>query len=619
MNKKKEKVRRAPKPKIVSESEMEQIKKTLVKELGEKTTKKVIPKLDRRLAKTLAEKKVARKEKAQIKVLISLAKSVKVPAQRAKAEVLKEMQKEASEDQKGLAELLRNLGVKKIKQLSIVNAIVATLTPDQILSVSEREDVKIMRLVTREKVTCTDDSVPLINAPAVWNQGYGGNGIKVAVLDSGIDKNHPALAGKVVDEVSTVDGEGVNTPGSHGTHCAGIIASNDATFKGVSPDVDLINVKVLDKLGGGEADEVVMGIQEAIDRGADIISMSLGWSHIGNGWECSDGYCILCEAANNAVKAGVVVVVAAGNENNAKSTAGGDTNLRCPGNAKSVITVGGTDKNDQMYNIWTYSASSIGPASYGLSKPDIVAPGVSIMSTVLNNQWGSKTGTSMSTPHVAGLCALMLDKNPTLSHADIKSILETTAIDLGFQQNQQGNGRVNAQNAVNAVPPLRKRVLASSGTMVADPIIGGMVNWKPATPCWRHWNWYNPTANDISLGMVWIWSSYWVTQEEAQKGAIKIFRKTFDLKGTGTVVSAEMKVAADNKVIVIMNGAISKEVESFHQLTKVDIKRYLIEEALNELKFIVINKAGPTQAWPLPTPRTNPAGLIFKLDITTQN
>jgi serine protease AprX len=479
MSEKEEKKEREPEVKFVSNDEMEEIKKKLVKELGKEATEKVINKLDRRLAKVLAEKKAAAEKEAQIKVLISLAKSVKVPAQRAKAEVLKEMQKEVSEDQKGLAELLRSLGVKKIKQFSIVNAIAATLTPDQILSVSEREDVKMMRLVMREKVTCTDNSVPLINAPAVWNLGYGGNGIKVAVLDTGIDKNHPALAGKVIDEVSTVDGEGVDEPGSHGTHCAGIIASNNATYKGVSPDVDLINVKVLDRLGHGEADEVVMGIQEAIDRGADVISMSLGWSHIGNGWECSDGYCILCEAANNAVKAGVVMVVAAGNENNAKSTAGGDTNLRCPGNAKSVITVGGTDKNDQMYDIWTYSASSTGPASYGLSKPDIVAPGVSITSTVLNNQWGSKTGTSMSTPHVAGLCALMLDKNPTLSHSDIKDVLKTTAIDLGFQQNQQGAGRVNAEAAVKAVPALRSRVLGSSGTMVVDLVGGKEVDWTP--------------------------------------------------------------------------------------------------------------------------------------------
>jgi serine protease AprX len=620
MSKKKE---GAPEIKFVSDNEMAKIKKTLVKVLGKKATEKVIPKLDRRLAKILAEKKVAAEKEAKIKVIISLAKSVKVPTQRDRPEILKEMQKEASEDQKSIVELLHGLGVKEIRQLSIVNAVVAILTPDQILSVAEREDVKIMRLSTKEKVICVDDSVPLINTPAVWNMGYGGKGIKVAVIDTGIDKNHPALSGKVVSEVSTHSEEGVNTPGSHGTHCAGIIASNDASYKGVSPDVDLINVKVLTggspwDEGYGEAEDVIMGIQEAVNRGADVISMSLGWSHIGNGWECSDGYCILCEAVDNAVKAGVVVVVAAGNENTAGSTSGADTNLRCPGNARSVITVGGTDKKDNMYADWTYSASSIGPTSYGLSKPDIVAPGKSIRSTVLNNQWGLKTGTSMSTPHVAGICALMLDKNPTLSCADIKNLLKQTAVDLGFDQNAQGAGRVNAEMAVKAVPALRKRVLASSGTMVVDLVRGQEVNWTPAIPCWRHPNWYQPNMNDITQGVIWIWSSYWVTQEEAQKGAIRIFRKIFDLRGTGKIVSGEMKVAADNRAIAILNGAIVKEKIGFQTLSKVDVTKHLIEEDVNELKFIVFNRAGSPKIMPLTEPRSNPAGLIYKLELTTQ-
>lgn len=604
--------------KFVSEKEMKEIKKTLMKQLGKKAVEKVIPKLDRRLAKILAEKKAAAEEKAKIKVLISLTRPVKVPTERARPEILKAMRKETYEAQRGLMELLQSLGVKEVRQFSIVNAVVATLTPSQILSVAEREDVKMMRLSTKEKVTCIDDSVPLINAPAVWSLGYGGNGIKVAVIDTGIDKNHPALSGKVVSEVSTHPDEGVNVPGSHGTHCAGIIASDDATHKGVSPDVDLINVKVLTggsgwDEGDGEPEYVIMGIQEAVDRGADVISMSLGWSHIWHGWECSDGYCILCEAVDNAVTAGVVVVVAAGNENDDKSTRGGDTNIRCPGNARSAITVGGTDKNDNMY-----TNSSIGPTSYGLSKPAIVAPGVAIRSTILNNQLGPKTGTSMSTPHVAGLCALMLEKNPTLSIADVKSHLEQTAIDLGFDRNAQGTGRVNAESAVKAVPSLRRRVLASSGTMVVDLVGGQEVKWIPAVPCWRHPNWYKPTSKDIAHGVIWIWSSYWVSQEEAQKGAIRIFRKTFNLKGTGTIVSGEMKVAADNKVVVIMNGDIVKEIEAFRKLTTIDVKKYLIEEIINELKFIVINRAGHTHVLPLAVPRSNPAGLIYKLEITTQ-
>jgi serine protease AprX len=599
--------------KFVSDKEMKEIKKTLGGALGEKVAEKVIPKLDRRLAKVLAEKKTEADEKAKIKVLITLEKSVGVPADKPRAEILKAMRERTAEAQKGVLELLDSLGVEEVKQLSIVNGVVAALTPSQLQRVAEREDVKLMRLVTREKVTCLNDSVPLIHTPAVWNLGYGGHGITVAVLDTGIDGNHQALSGRVIDEVSTVAGEGVNVPGAHGTHCAGIIASNDGTYRGVSPDVNLMNVKVLNSVGGGDVDEVILGIQEAVERGADVISMSLGWSHINNGWECSDGYCILCEAVDNAVATGVVVVVAAGNENDDKSTWGGDTNIRCPGNARSVITIGGTDKNDAMY-----TNSSMGPTSYGLSKPAIVAPGVAIRSTVLNNQWGFKTGTSMATPHVAGLCALMLEKNPTLSCAEIKRYLEQTALDLGLDRNLQGAGRVDAEAAVRAVPPLRSRILASSGTMVGEFVEGQQARWRPAVPCWRHANWYKPVPKDIAQGVIWIWSSYWVTQEEAQKGAIKLFRKIFDLKGSGEVVSAEMNVAADNRVVLMINGDIVNEIEGFQSLTAFDVKRYLIEEEMNELKFIVINRGGHTQVWPLAVPESNPSGLIYRLNITTQ-
>ena len=155
-------------------------------------------------------------------------------------------------------------------------------------------------------------------------------------MDSGVDKNHSALAGKVVDEVSTTS-ESVSVPGEHGTHCAGIIASQNGYRRGVSPDVDLINVKVLTASGSGDHTWVEKGMEEAFRLGADVVSMSLGWSHIYHGWQCDDGRCSLCRAAQSLVDLGVVVVVAAGNENNeaASQTPPVDTSLRCPGSAET--------------------------------------------------------------------------------------------------------------------------------------------------------------------------------------------------------------------------------------------------------------------------------------------
>jgi subtilisin family serine protease len=133
------------------------------------------------------------------------------------------------------------------------------------------------------------------------------------VLDSGVDSDHPALSGKVVDQVSTA-GEPVNIPGAHGTHVAGTIASNGAVFRGVAFQASLINIKVLTAAGFGRPQFVIDGLEQAVRRNADVANLSLGWSEIFHGWVCNDADCILCQAADNAVRLGVTVVVAAGNE-----------------------------------------------------------------------------------------------------------------------------------------------------------------------------------------------------------------------------------------------------------------------------------------------------------------
>ncbi len=436
----------------------------LSEDFGREVVESVAPKLDGRLkaemvarVESLRKKAITEKE-SEVKVLIELKQQLEISPEMPRKKVMAFARKQALEYQKGVLSIIKKMGKDAtVKQLPLVNSVVLKVTPKQAMELAKHEDVKKMRLITPEKVTCVKESVPLIDVPEVWNLGYSGEGVTVAVIDSGIDKNHPALKGKVIYEASFHPTQGVSVPGSHGTHCAGIIASKDSTYKGVAPNVKLLNIKVLDKNGYGEADYAIEGIQDAIDHGADIISISLAWMHnqvpVGHGWECEDGNCVLCRAVDNAVMSGVIVVVAAGNKDNFAQPPHSppyppvDTHIGCPGNARGAITVGGSDKSDHNYN-----NTSLGPGCQSdQPKPEVCAPGVSIKSTVLNNGWGFKTGTSMATPHVAGLCALMKQKDPDLDCWEAKKILKATAINLGYSANIQGAGRVDADAAIKAV------------------------------------------------------------------------------------------------------------------------------------------------------------------------
>lgn len=313
------------------------------------------------------------------------------------------------------------------------NALATALTMDQMAYVSEHPGivVEFADLDPILPVAALDGATADIGSPAFSAQSaLTGEGVKVAVLDSGIDADHPALV--VSHQVETC-GEPSNIPGEHGTHCAGIIASRDAVLTGVAPGVDLIDVKVLRANGTGRHTSVGRGIDEALNLGTDILSMSLGFNHLpvslsgGHGWTCPDGTCPLCLAVDNATAEGALVVVAAGNEHERCQQArmGGaglayDTELACPGQAAGALTVGAHHKKTHA-PAWF---SSSGPTASGAAKPDLSAPGVDILSTIpvprdhagvpLVNaqrvlQFGTKSGTSMATPMVAGACALLIE------------------------------------------------------------------------------------------------------------------------------------------------------------------------------------------------------------------
>jgi len=270
-----------------------------------------------------------------------------------------------------------------------------------------------------------------IKSKDVNGKGFSGQGITVVVTDTGINLNHPAFAaGQIVAAKckSFVSGEATVEDGhGHGTHCAGTIASRDY---GVAPQANIIGVKVLSSGGSGTWEGVQKGVEYAATVG-DVISMSLGGT-------ASSTPNVVETAVKNAITSGVVVVIAAGNSGSAPKTIG------TPGVVREAITVGAIQEGDSLA-----SFSSRGPSVYGDAKPEIVAPGVNVLSSWKNGGTNTISGTSMATPHVAGLCALILSKNKNLKPADVKRIIMTTTVGTK-QPNSFGEGIVQCDKALNA-------------------------------------------------------------------------------------------------------------------------------------------------------------------------
>jgi subtilisin family serine protease len=338
--------------------------------------------------------------------------------------------------------------------MPLARSVRAELTEAEIDAVASRDEITVVVSDHRDEVALLSESTRVIELPDAVSDlatppGFTatGHGITVAVVDSGIDDSHPALFGRVKDSFDATGG-GLS-PGAHGTHVAGIVASADPVHRGVAPDAQLINVQVLDAAGFGQPSWVIAGLQQAFLRGAEVVNLSLGWSEIFHGWLCNDADCILCQAIDNVVRLGVVAVVAAGNEGALATPP--QHNIRHPGAARGAITVGSVDKDKQLS--WF---SSIGPGSGQLSptspieltKPDLAAPGGGITSTFPGGTFVALSGTSMASPHVAGMVALLLERDGTLRPRMVRKLLERSCEDLPLGPNQAGYGLVNAYAAL---------------------------------------------------------------------------------------------------------------------------------------------------------------------------
>jgi len=401
--------------------------------------------------------------------------------------ILKSQREQIEKEQRQLKEMLPE-GVISTEQefKNVFNGLFAEISERKAMELEKIPFVKKVYKNYKVKTTLMD-SIPLIKADKAWNY-YGANGNKltgkgttIAIIDTGVDYTHPDLGGclgpncKVIGGYDFVnkDNDPMDDAG-HGTHCAGIAAGN-GTLKGVAPEAKILAYKVLDFSGQGWSSDIIAAIERAIDPNqdgdtsdhADVISMSLG----GKG---TPDY-PLSIAADNAVEAGVVVVVAAGNQGPKENT------IDTPGNARKVITVGATYKKNYTGKLWGDSNpkvdqitwfSSRGPVIWKngkIVKPDVVAPGAIICSArydeifpegkhpyykpCIDEKHLQLAGTSMATPMVAGLAALIRQKNPSWNPTEVKMAIRNTAKDLGETILTQGWGRIDALKAVQSEKP----------------------------------------------------------------------------------------------------------------------------------------------------------------------
>jgi subtilisin family serine protease len=365
-----------------------------------------------------------------------------------------------------------------------------------------------------------DVSVPQIHAPEAWAAGFDGKGVKVAVLDTGVDLGHADVKDRVVASKSFVGTSTVQDGNGHGTHVASTIAGSGAAsagkYKGVAPAADLLIGKVLNDAGSGAESGVIAGMEWAVAQGADVISMSLGSDNA-----TADSPDTLAVDRLSA-SSDSLFVIAAGNSGPGASTVGS------PGAADSALTVGAVDKSDRLADF-----SSRGPRGYdGVIKPDITAPGVGIvaaraagtaMGTPVDGDYTAANGTSMATPHVAGAAAILAQRHPDWPGERIKAALVShTEPSADLSVYEQGNGRTDVAASLDAKVDL-------SGSLDYGMIWypGQDTPYEPET---RTLTVGNPTGADTTVTL-----AATVTKGALPQGALTLDATTVSVPAGGSV------------------------------------------------------------------------------------
>lgn len=420
-------------------------------------------------------------ERGELTIIVSLKKDVNASSVRStdKAQILSVVAQQCASDQhfvKSLCDKLQSEGsITEMIQFSMSNCIGMKATSAAVQELALHSDIYSIALDAPQMMIDPIKSEGiergntwgLRHIRADQNKGYNGSGITVAVVDTGIQMNHPGFApGQIVKSLSKsfVDGEASPNDGNgHGTHCAGTIGSPEY---GVAPGCKIFAVRVLGSNGSGTWQAVAEGVEYAAKH-ADAISMSLGGTE---SWTPNP----VEGAVETATAAGVPCLIAAGNSGSASGTVG------TPGCVKEVITVGAIAEGGSIAYF-----SSRGPTKKGHIKPDICAPGVNVKSLWINSGTNSISGTSMATPHVAGLTAVLLSANSGMGPQAIKRVLMNTAKGTK-QDNVYGRGCVDTPDALNATLTLMEMGVNTRGDMntmrmekkINVNIVDGKVNFS---------------------------------------------------------------------------------------------------------------------------------------------
>ena len=328
-----------------------------------------------------------------------------------------------------------------------------------------------------------------IDAPEAWDIKLGSYNVIIAIVDTGIDYNHEDLDMQIWQNTGEIAGNGIDDDGNgfiddirgwdfrnndnnpmddhnHGTHCAGIAGAetnNNIGIAGVMWMCKLMAVKSGSSGNSFKADDAANGIIYAADNGADIISMS---------WSFDWNPVVIENACAYAYGVGCLLVAAIGNH--------GSSSLRWPAAYSTVMAIGATDHNDTRCS-WSAYGSHI----------NVVAPGMTIYSTIRNDKYEYFWGTSMATPHVAGLAGLLKAQNPARSNSDLWTIIVNTADDLGASGWDQyyGMGRINAYTALYGAP--------------YKPIIDGPANGNAGTEYTYTAITWDPNGDNIDYWFEW--------------------------------------------------------------------------------------------------------------------
>ncbi len=448
--------------------------------------------------------------------------------------VVEALKSNAQASQHAVLEFIAGEQVEQLVPFWLVNGFYCHTTPAVIRNLSTRSDVRYIERGSIgggliEPVGQRDPEpgqkaiawgVSKINAPQVWALGYEGDGVIVGVIDTGVYYTHSDLGNNMWHDTPAGyhygwdfydnDNDPMDIYG-HGTHCAGTVAGDGTggTETGVAPSATIMALRI-NYYYGGEA-TWVQAMEFGTEHGASVLTMSLG---------SYTGVAFLREAEEALLTAGVIHSVAAGN-----SGPGGGTILGsgdCPppwfhpnqtyhGGQSAVVTVGATDSNDNIAGF-----SSRGPVtwwggvapwndysdSHPLIDPDVSGPGVSVLSTMMGGGYTTMDGTSMATPHVAGVMALLLSANPELTVAEMDQILEETSIDLGAtgKDNNFGAGRIDAYAAVLAALELVGTSEGESAGIPADAVVLSSVSPNPVDGA-AAFSLYLPSSGDVSISV----------------------------------------------------------------------------------------------------------------------